>query len=57
VREELEIYAVSFVKSGDPELFFAGVMVDQPYWKHANGIGPEHTVPLACSLEWDRSSM
>lgn len=50
VREELEIYAVSFVKSGDPELFFAGVMVDQPYWRHANGIGPEHTVPSCLTM-------
>lgn len=50
VREELEAYAGSFAKSGDPELFFAGVMVDQPYWKLANGIGPEHTVPSCLTI-------
>lgn len=50
VRDELEAYAGSFAKSGDPELFFAGVMVDQPYWKLANGIGPEHTVPSCLTM-------
>ena len=50
ISGELEAYAGSFAKSGDPELFFAGVMVDQPYWKLANGIGPEHTVPSCLTM-------
>ncbi|MGV3662438.1 MAG: hypothetical protein ACO1TE_19800 [Prosthecobacter sp.] len=50
VRKDLEDYAGSFAKSGDPELFAAGVLVDQPYWKWANGIGRKHTLPACMSL-------
>ena len=50
VRKELESYADSFAKSGDPELFIAGVMVDKPYWKYANGIGLKYTLPACLTM-------
>lgn len=50
IRKELESYAGSFATSGDAELFVAGVMVDQPYWKYANGIGLKYTLPACMTL-------
>jgi len=50
VRKDLEGYAGSFAKSGDPELFAAGVLLDQPYWKWANGIGLKYTLPACMAL-------
>ncbi len=50
VRKDLESYAGSFARSGDPELFAAGVLLDQPYWKWANGIGRQYTLPACMSL-------
>lgn len=50
VRKDLEKYAGSFARSGDPELFAAGVLLDQPYWKWANGIGLKHTLPACMTL-------
>ena len=50
VRKDLEKYAGSFARSGDPELFAAGVLLDQPYWKWANGIGRQYTLPACMTL-------
>lgn len=50
VRKDLENYAGSFARSGDPELFAAGVLLDQPYWKWANGIGLKYTLPACMTL-------
>ena len=50
VRKDLENYAGSFARSGDPELFAAGVLLDQPYWKWANGIGRQYTLPACMTL-------
>lgn len=50
VRKNLENYAGSFARSGDPELFAAGVLLDQPYWKWANGIGLKYTLPACMTL-------
>lgn len=50
VRKELESYAWSFAKSENPELFIAGVMVEHPYFKYANGIGLKYTLPSCLSL-------
>ncbi|MBB5032157.1 hypothetical protein [Prosthecobacter vanneervenii] len=50
VRKDLENYAESFARSGDPELFAAGVLLDRPYWKWANGIGLKYTLPACMAL-------
>ena len=50
VRKDLGNYAGSFARSGDPELFAAGVLLDQPYWKWANGIGLKYTLPACMTL-------
>jgi len=50
VRKDLEKYAGSFARSGDPELFAAGVLLDHPYWKWANGIGLKYTLPACMTL-------
>jgi hypothetical protein len=50
VRKELGTYAGSFARTGDPELLIASIMVDQPYWKWANGLGLKHTLPSCIAL-------
>jgi hypothetical protein len=50
MRKALESYAGSFAKSGDPELFAAGVLLDQPHLKWANGIGLKYTLPACMTL-------
>ena len=50
VRKDLEKYAGSFARSGDPELFAAGVLLDHPYWEWANGIGLKYTLPACMTL-------
>lgn len=50
MRKDLVSYAGSFAKSGDPELFAAGVLLDQPHTKWANGIGRRYTLPACMSL-------
>lgn len=45
-----EDYIWEYSKSGDPEKFATGIMLDRPNLKWANGIGKSYTIPVSIML-------